>query len=402
MFSYPLLLLSLASTITAKSLLEAISPYPELSNFTAFYSANSIFANALFGNESLYPITVLIPNNNAFAAYQAKTGKSLTDVSPETLLPLIQYHTLATSLSAENLTTDSNSGTGSTIPSLLNDPIYNNRTAGPSLVAKYGGSQRASGQVVFISPAGSSSASKRFVLSSRQDGGSTTSTIRSGLQSTVNLTLVDFSSSTWTGGHFHIIDNLLTPPDLCATTIRGAGLSSLDNALNRTKLWPALDGTANLTCLGPSNEAFKSAGSADSTLGEQELTNALLFHTLPQVAYSDFLEDGMVMKTLGNGTVRVKVEGKGASRQIWFNNAKVVDANVLTHNGLMHVLDSVMKPLEELNATASASPSSTSKPTATVSSSASGAAKSTGAAVRGVTYDGWGLAGVLGAVLAMV
>ncbi|KAF2475794.1 FAS1 domain-containing protein [Lindgomyces ingoldianus] len=387
------LLLATAVSTNAQSLLEAISHITELSNFTAFYSANEAFANALFGNESLYPITVLVPNNKAFAAYQEKYGISLTDASPQALLPLVQYHTLVSSLNKDNFT----SGSGATTPTLLVDKQYNNRSVGTSMAAKYGGAERSSGQVVFIKQ--TSGSTSKFRLS-RQAGGSTES-VRSGLSSSVNMTALDDSENTWKGGKFHIIDGLLTPPDLCATTIRGAGLSSLDNALNRTSLWGALDGTANLTCLGPNNEAFKSAGNADSTLNTTDLTGAILFHTLPEVAYSDYLSDGQEFKSLQNMTVRVKVEGEGSERQIWFNNAKVVDANVLTHNGLMHVLDSVMKPLEELNATASASPSSTQKPTATASNTASAAASSTGAAVANVmSRSVWGL-GLLGAVMVM-
>ncbi|PVH92131.1 hypothetical protein DM02DRAFT_733863 [Periconia macrospinosa] len=82
-------------------------------------------------------------------------------------------------------------------------------------------------------------------------------------------------------------------------------------------------------------------------------------HTLPEVTYSDYLKDGQEFRSLQNGTVRVRIEGKGKNGMIWFSDAKVIDANVLTHNGLVHVLDAVIVPLEAMNSGASATPLST-------------------------------------------
>lgn len=320
-----LLLLTTALLTTAQTLLEAISAIPTLSNFTAFYSTNELFASAFFNNQSLYPITVLVPNDNAFATYLQQNGVSLTDLPPEALLTLIQYHTLVSSLSKENLT-NGGSGSGMTTPTMLVNEQYNNRSVGSALASKYGGPERSKGQVVFISNQNTGS-SKRLLLS--RQAGSSPASVRSGLSSTVNITALDDDQGLWKGGRFHIVDGLLTPPAMCKETIRQASLTSLDRALNRSGLWDALDSSNNVTCLGPSNDAFNNAANPDQNFTSQELVKALLFHTLPQVAYSDFLVDGMEFTSLQNMTVRVKVQGEGKERQIWFNNARVVDANVL-------------------------------------------------------------------------
>lgn len=361
---------ALASAQSQSTLLQAIGNIPSLSNFTAFYRANEPFANLLFGNQSLYPITVLVPNDQAFAGYFQKTGKSLTELTPQQLLPLIQYHTLVSSLGKENFTVPSDgggAGTGTTVPTLLTEGASNNRSAGPALAAKFGGAQKAQGQVVFVNPAAQSIRSKRFILSSRQSTDSRSS-IRSGLSSNVNLTALEAQEGSWAGGRFHIIDGLLTLPDLCSNTIRGAKLSGLDNALNRTGLWPTLDSSKNVTCLGPSDAAFKAAGSPDSALNATDLTKALLFHTLPQVAYSDYLVNGQEFTSIDGPKVRVRIEGTGANRSIYFNNAKVIAENVLTNNGLMHIIDSVMLPLNSSSATPT--PSSSSQPTGPANSRA--------------------------------
>jgi uncharacterized surface protein with fasciclin (FAS1) repeats len=54
---------------------------------------------------------------------------------------------------------------------------------------------------------------------------------------------------------------------------------------------------------------------------------------LDQVTYTDYLTDGMVIGTLNKTTVRVFIKGD----DIYFNNAKVIKANVLTNNGLIHM-----------------------------------------------------------------
>lgn len=305
--------------VVARSFLEAISTYPELSNFTTFYASNINLANLLFGNPSIYPITVLVPNNNAFASYQADNGSPLTSLPTEELLSLIQYHTLISNLSTTNFTMDS----GLTAPTLLTKEEYNNRTVGPALAAQFGGTERSDGQVVFIKSE-DSSGTRRFVL---RQGGIGSTAIRSGRDSDVNLTVLE--EGIWDGGRFHIVDSLLTIPEPCSNTIRGAQLSSLDNALNRSELWPALDHSTNVTCLGPNNAAFSSAGNPDENLNKTVLTDALLFHTLPEIAYSNFLTDGQTFTSLANLTVKVKITGVGKQKQIYFNNARVVDANVL-------------------------------------------------------------------------
>lgn len=63
------------------------------------------------------------------------------------------------------------------------------------------------------------------------------------------------------------------------------------------------------------------------------LTVTFSAHTLDQVAYTNYLEDGMTIGTLNGTTVRVSFQGD----DIYFNNAKVIKANVLTNNGLIHM-----------------------------------------------------------------
>jgi hypothetical protein len=53
-------------------------------------------------------------------------------------------------------------------------------------------------------------------------------------------------------------------------------LKALDDALVKTKLYPALDTSPNVTCLAPSSDAFKAAGNPQDSLDSTNLTQALL------------------------------------------------------------------------------------------------------------------------------
>lgn len=73
------------------------------------------------------------------------------------------------------------------------------------------------------------------------------------------------------------LNSVLAPPSLCSTTIKGqSSLDSLNTALTNAGLWDAIDHSANITCLGPSNSAFQAAGNPQLSLNSSALSSALL------------------------------------------------------------------------------------------------------------------------------
>jgi uncharacterized surface protein with fasciclin (FAS1) repeats len=100
---------------------------------------------------------------------------------------------------------------------------------------------------------------------------------------------------------------------------------ALDNALNRSGIWPVLDHSNNVTCLGPNTDAFKKAGDPDQTLDQNDLINALELHTLQQPLYTNYLTDGQTVTSVNNVTVTIYIRGD----DMYFNDAKIVLANVL-------------------------------------------------------------------------
>jgi hypothetical protein len=113
----------------------------------------------------------------------------------------------------------------------------------------------------------------------------------------------------------------LTLPEHCSATVRNSGLSSLDNAINRTDIWDDLDNSPHYTCLGPTNQdqAFANAGNPDTNLNVSALADAMHMHTIPQVPYTNFLEDGQEYLWDNSFTIRITIKGQ----DIYFNDAKV-------------------------------------------------------------------------------
>ncbi|WQF88718.1 Putative FAS1 domain-containing protein [Colletotrichum destructivum] len=354
-----------------QSLSNALSKHADLSAFNQLLSNYpSIVDNITAGADN--KITLLVPTNDAFANFLKQSNAAdISQLPVKQLLTMFQYHTLDAPLTATNFS----SPRGLTVPTKLRDELYNLRSPGSALISQFG--DEAQGQVLYVSRDTINPIKLRVRQSS--SAGDNTANLRAGLGQTAELTAID---GEWDGGYFQSIDTVLEAPRPCSTTIKklSGSLSSLSDALDKTKLWKALDTTGNVTCLGPNTAAFNEAGSPEKSLGNQDLTNALLFHTLPQVAYSNFLEDGQVFTSLANLTVRVTVRDD----EIWFNDAKVVSPNVLTNNGLIHILDRVMSQ----NATGPSSsdlPSSTASPSgsSTASLSSTNTPPSAGNTVKG-------------------
>jgi uncharacterized surface protein with fasciclin (FAS1) repeats len=71
------------------------------------------------------------------------------------------------------------------------------------------------------------------------------------------------------------------------------------------------------------------------------LTEILLYHVFPSIIVSGDLSDGLMTATLLEGaSVTVSVNDDGA----FFNAAQVVAADILTNNGVVHKIDSVLIP----------------------------------------------------------
>jgi hypothetical protein len=131
--------------------------------------------------------------------------------------------------------------------------------------------------------------------------------------------------------------------------------------MEQTGLGPAIDVTQNVTCLTPNDQAFLSAGTSSDNI--TALGSTLSLHVLNEPVYTSFLQDGDEFETIDNQTVRVSI----LNGDIYFNDALLTKPNVLTNNGVMHVIDRVMSPLSTSPASSSMAVSSTNGPSSTAS-----------------------------------
>jgi uncharacterized surface protein with fasciclin (FAS1) repeats len=141
---------------------------------------------------------------------------------------------------------------------------------------------------------------------------------------------------TFDGGVLHVIDKALTVPESGSKTLISAGLTGLYGALDDTGLLPYFDTLGNLTIFAPNNAAFAAVASGFAGVTTDVVNSILQYHVVQgKVSYSPALVDGTVLYTLdGTGLTIHVVNG-----EIFVNNAKVVTADILTGNGVVHIID---------------------------------------------------------------
>jgi uncharacterized surface protein with fasciclin (FAS1) repeats len=244
-------------------------------------------------------ITILAPSNSAFQKVSQEQLSALTS-NPGLLTALLQYHVLNGSYLASAIPDD-----GVFVPTLLTDQMYTNVTGGQVVHAT-----TEDDNVVFFS------------------GNNNNSTV-----TTANVN--------FTGGVIHIIDNVLTIPGLVSDVATAAGLTSVRGALVQANLVDTVNTTPDLTIFAPSNDAFRNIGSALPNLTTDDLTKILTYHVVNgTVGYSTDLANGTSLQTVNGQNVTVVIGDEG----IFVNNAKVITANVLVANGVVHVIDEVLNP----------------------------------------------------------
>ena len=133
-------------------------------------------------------------------------------------------------------------------------------------------------------------------------------------------------------------------PTIAKVVQDGATFSILETALQSTGLTETLAAKGPYTVFAPTDEAFAKLGEeamAQLFMPEnrEQLRSILLFHVVPgQMLSSDFTEGEL---TTANGE-KVKVDLD--DEQLELDDSMVVTKDVLTSNGVIHVLDKVLIP----------------------------------------------------------
>jgi len=155
-----------------------------------------------------------------------------------------------------------------------------------------------------------------------------------------NVVKTDIETS---NGVIHVIDTVLIPANDIIETARTAGsFKTLLAALDAADLTGALQGDGPFTVFAPTDKAFAKLpkGTVESLLNDiPKLKSILTYHVVQgKVMASDVVKLSEA-KTLQGQTVRID-----ASSGVRINSARVVKADVMADNGVVHVIDEVLLP----------------------------------------------------------
>jgi len=145
-------------------------------------------------------------------------------------------------------------------------------------------------------------------------------------------------------GVIHVIDSVLLPPqDIVDTAVADGRFTTLATALTAAELIDTLKGEGPFTVFAPTDEAFAKlpAGTIEALLADKDqLTAILTYHVVPgRVMAKDVVELTSV-DTVNSKPATIKVE----DGKVYINDAQIVITDILTSNGVIHVIDSVILP----------------------------------------------------------
>ena len=147
-------------------------------------------------------------------------------------------------------------------------------------------------------------------------------------------------------GVIHIIDTVLTPPVDIPATAQTTGIhNSLVAAVVQAELLATLQGTGPFTVFAPTDQAFIDANidlaSLDTPEGKVALQDILLYHVVSAEVPAADVTDCMSADAVNGQPLSFTV---GTS--VMVNGATVVATDVVTSNGLIHVIDKVLTPTD--------------------------------------------------------
>merc|ERR1712242_662440 len=205
------------------------------------------------------------------------------------------------------------------------------------------------------------------------EGGSLTLHVRDGRVS-VNNAHVEYANVIVANGVVHVIDRVLMPPSLAQqfkiadptkTIVENAqatpSLSTLVAVLTTKGYEPVLkalsDPKGTFTVFAPNNDAFAEAKLNVSEV--EAITATLLYHTLGVEVKSTDLKPLQFVPSLSTDPKFVYLNGSGQilgvskeGREVRVNGIRVVLADVICSNGIVHVIDHVIRLPEKTSTTA--------------------------------------------------
>ena len=129
--------------------------------------------------------------------------------------------------------------------------------------------------------------------------------------------------------------------DIVDTAVAAGSFKTLVTALQAAGLVDTLKGKGPFTVFAPTDEAFAKVPKADldKLLADKaKLTAVLTYHVVPGKVMAKDVKAGKV-KTVQGSDITVATAGG-----VMVDNAKVVKTDIVTDNGVIHVIDTVIMP----------------------------------------------------------
>jgi transforming growth factor-beta-induced protein len=232
------------------------------------------------------PFTVFAPTDDAFAALPEGTVEALLEDIP-TLTNILLYHVVPGSVMAADVVELSYAETAAGIPVMIRVEDGN----------------------VFINDA--------------------------------QVIITDIEAS---NGVIHVVDSVILPPgDIVSTAVADGRFTTLAAALTAADLIETLQGEGPFTVFAPTDDAFAALpeGTVEALLNDiPALTDILLYHVTPgRLFAADVLAEETLPTALGK-SLNVRMDMGNA----YINDSQIIITDILTSNGVIHVIDAVLIP----------------------------------------------------------
>ncbi len=318
------LLLSLGAALAnAQSLGDILaSNPPNLSTLISLLKQQPELVSTLVG---LQNITILAPSDSAFETLLANpAAASRVQNEPGFVPALLTYHVLNGTFYAADFV-----GATETVfaPTLLTNEEYTTVSGGQHVSASV-----QDGSVIVTSGNGAEAKVVSTVCPS---------SLLSSFPPHLNTANMEYrkkkkKDTNFTAGTIHVIDSVLSIPSNLTTTLVENNLTALTGVATTADLVDTLTDISQLTIFAPNNAAFEAIPDAAAGLSVEELTTVLGYHVIEgAVVYSVDVEDGAKAATVQGGELTFTVRDGG----VFVNDKKVVKADVLIANGVVHVID---------------------------------------------------------------
>ncbi|MEO8935653.1 MAG: fasciclin domain-containing protein [Burkholderiaceae bacterium] len=129
--------------------------------------------------------------------------------------------------------------------------------------------------------------------------------------------------------------------DIVDTAVAAGSFKTLVAALQAAGLVDTLKGKGPFTVFAPTDDAFAKIPKADLDAllkDKAKLTAVLTYHVVPGKVLSKDIKPGKV-KTVQGGELTIATAGG-----VTVDDAKVIKADVMADNGVIHVIDTVLMP----------------------------------------------------------